>query len=90
MVVLVLKCEKDPGIGREGSMTASKPKGTYAVLFFVGILWITSTVAGFVDWPKDSEGVELKKRGFDWSQGIDNGAVNGPAIGCIVMDFVFM
>jgi hypothetical protein len=88
MVILTVQCKKNFGFDGEGPKVVTMPKGTIFILGFIDILWITSAVAVFVDWPKDSQGVELRKR-YDIVEGIGQGISNGPLIGCIVMDFVF-
>ena len=95
MIVLSVRANKDFGIRQKIPTLTSTPKGTYLILFFFLLLWISAFVALLADWPTDSNGHDFtnfkrKKRGFSDFVGASIDARQGLAWGIFSLDLVFM
>ena len=95
MIMLLVRADKDFGVQQKIPTLTSTPKGTYTILFFFLLLWISALVALWADWPTDSNGDDFtnfkrKKRGFRDFVGASTDAVNGLAWGIFSLELVFM
>ena len=95
MIILYVRADKDFGVQQKIPTLTSIPKGTYTILFFFLLLWISAFVAFLADWPTDSNGFDFtnskrKKRGFGDFVGASTNATDGLAWGIISLDAVFM
>ena len=86
MIILLARAKYLIPKGRPAA--TSPPVGTYMTLLLVGALWVAMFVALLVDWPRDSSGYEISKR-YDPFEGVQDGATEGPAFGCLAMDIIF-
>jgi hypothetical protein len=72
--------------------TKATPGGTYAIFWLLAILWIGMFAGLIALWSNDysTPAKKLKTRGFDPgpTDGISNGAQNGPVVGCLTMDLI--
>lgn len=88
MIILLARADKFAPV--DGCPTITKAGvGIYATILFVGALWASAFVSLIFYWPTDSTGDSLNKR-YDVMEGIENGASDGPVIGCFAVDVVFM
>ena len=95
MIMLLVRADKDFGVQQKIPTLTSIPKGTYTILFFFLLLWISAFVAFLADWPTDSNGFDFtnskrKKRGFSDFGGASFDALKGLAWGIFSLDLVFM
>ncbi|KAH8763017.1 hypothetical protein F5882DRAFT_443457 [Hyaloscypha sp. PMI_1271] len=95
MIMLLVRADKDFGVQQKIPTLTSIPKGTYTILFFFLLLWISAFVAFLADWPTDSNGFDFtnskrKKRGFGDFVGASTNATDGLAWGIISLDAVFI
>ena len=66
--------------------------GTYAVFWLLAILWIGMFAGLIAQWSShySTPAKKVEDEGFDPgpTDGISNGAQNGPVVGCLTMDLI--